>query len=214
MQKNLLFGISVVAACVVVFASYSNVVGVQLVKASNDRVINDALDQKEILFQTIVDIANNKEILRVILGSELTGKRFVNPDMNFIVFNPPVVTEKFLKLVYTMAVVLSRTLSTSRIHTPLERYQIHDQSVRKKLVAVIENDTVLKTEVAKLSDLSCDCENGNVGTWYPSIICTVLDFLQTFLAFLSDFFGYAIFWLVLFPLIFIDQIIYEALHCP
>jgi nitrous oxidase accessory protein len=39
MQKNLVIGISVVAVCVVVCASYSSIVGVQLVKASNNQKI-------------------------------------------------------------------------------------------------------------------------------------------------------------------------------
>jgi hypothetical protein len=213
MQKNLIIGISIVAACVVVCASYSSVVGVQLVKASNDRVINDALDQKELLFQTIVDMANSKEVQKVILSVELMEKRSFAPCMRFSAFTFPMITEKFLKRVYTMAVLLSRTFSKSRIQAKLERYQGNDQAVQKKLAAVVEKDTVMKAEVAQLSSLSCDCENANATVWHFPIICTILTLLIQFLLDLGGLFGYVIFWIVFVPIILFLSGLSDFLHC-
>jgi hypothetical protein len=216
MQKNLLSAISIVAACVVVCASFSSVVGVQLVKSSNNQVRNDAIDQKELLFQTIVDMANNKEIQKVILGVELIGKRSFEPGMRFSTFTFPVITEKFLKHAYTMGILLSRTPSKSKIHSMHERYQVNNQAVQKELAAVIEKDTVLKKEMMQLSSLSCGCDNGNVTTWTFPVICTILLIINQFWNFIENFIGqflpfpwyYVLFW---FGFILIS--IYEFFHC-
>jgi hypothetical protein len=211
MQKNLVIGISVVAACVVVCASYSSVVSVQLVKASNDRVINDTFDQKELLFQTIVDMLHNKDVQRVILGSELTRKQFIDPDMNFFIFNHPVLTEKFLKRAYTLESVLLRTLSPLRINTTLEKYHANDQTVQKKFATVVEKDTALKAEVAQLSSLSCNCENGNTIFWKFPVICVIIVLLVQFFTYLSNLSPDLS--LLCFVPIFLLTSLYEFLQC-
>jgi hypothetical protein len=213
MQKNLLIGISVVAACVVVCASYSNVVGVQLAKVSNDRVRNDAIDQIGLLFQTIIDMANNKDIQRVILGSELTGKRFVNSNMNFFIFNHPVLTEKLLKRAYTLGMMLSRTLSKSGIQSLAERYQGSDQAVQKELAVVIDKNTVLKTEMRQLSSFSCSCKNGNATVWHFPIICAILLFLTQFFSWIGNFIPYPLNWMICMPIIILLMYIYSVLQC-
>jgi len=71
MKKYLLIGGSIFAVVLLVLCSLTNVVGFQTVRSSNQKVINDAVDQKELLFQTILDMANNKEIQKVILNSEI-----------------------------------------------------------------------------------------------------------------------------------------------
>jgi len=186
MQKSLKMSISLVTLCVVIGASYSGIVGVQSMKASNDRVINDTLDQKELLFQTIVDMAHNRDVQQIILGSELTRKQFIDPDMNFFIINRPILTEKFLKRVYTLGSVLLKTLNILRINTTLEKYHADDQAMRKKLAAVVEKDTVLKAEVAQLSNLSCRCENRNAIFWKFPVICVIIVLLVQFFTYLSN----------------------------
>ena len=213
MQKNALIGISIVAACVIVCASYSSVVGVQLVKSSNDRVINDALDQKELLFQTIVDMANNKEVQKVILGVGLMEKRSFAPCMRFSAFTFLVITEKFLNHVYTMAMVLSRTLTSSMLHEELEKYQRNSKESQKKLAAIVEKDSVLKAEVAQLSSLSCGCVNENETVWHFPIICTILTLLIQFLSDFGSLFGIVIFYIVFLPIIVFLSSLSDFLHC-
>jgi len=47
-----------------------------VVKASNQTVINNEVNQKELLFQTIVDIANNKEIQGILLREQISKGEF------------------------------------------------------------------------------------------------------------------------------------------
>ncbi len=42
------------------------------VKASQQNIIKERINQRELLFQTIVDIVNNKEIQRILLKSQMS----------------------------------------------------------------------------------------------------------------------------------------------
>jgi hypothetical protein len=170
MNKYPLIGGSICAVVLIVLASMNNIVGYQTVQASNQKIMSTEIDGKELLFQTIVNMVNNKEIQKVILGSEITGKRFFAPGVRFSVFTPPVLTEKFLKRMYTMGVILTRTLSKSMIHSLLEKYPVSNQGVQKEISAIVEKDTRLKGEVTQLSDLSCNCGNSNF-TWRFPFLC-------------------------------------------
>jgi len=66
MVKNHFIGVNIIVACLFVLASCSNVVGFQTVTLSNQKIIKDEINQKELLFQTILDIVNNKEIQNII----------------------------------------------------------------------------------------------------------------------------------------------------
>jgi hypothetical protein len=182
MNKYPIIGGSICAVVLLVLASLTNVVGFQTVQSSNQKMITSEIDQKELLFQTIVDIANNKEIQKVILGSEIIGKRFLDPSMRFSVFTPPVLTEKFLKRMYTMGVILSKTISISKIHTLLEQYQVSNQAVQKEITAVIQKNAKLNGELTQLSELKCDCENENTTRlWHFPVVCILLTYLALFI---------------------------------
>jgi len=175
MQKKPLIGVSIIAFILLVLGSLTNVIGYQTVQISNQKAISTEVNQKELLFQTILDIANNKEIQKVILGSEITGKRSFDTGVKFSVFNPPVLTEKFLKHAYTMGVILTKTISKSKMHSLLERYQVSNQGVQKEITAVIEKDATLDREITQLSNLKCDCENNSeIGRPFPIIVCSIL----------------------------------------
>jgi hypothetical protein len=174
LKKYSLIGGSTVAVVLLVLGSLNNIVGYQTVQASNQKIINNEVDQKELLFQTILDMAINREIQKVILGSEITGKRFFDTGVRFSVFNPSVLTEKFLKHAYTMGVVLSKTISKAKIHSLLEKYLVSNQVMQKEINAVIEKDVKLKGEMTQLSNSQCDCENENISNSHFQIICTLL----------------------------------------
>lgn len=174
MQKYPLIGASIIVAVLIVLGSLTNVIGFQTIQALNQKIITTKDNPKELLFQTIVDMANNKEIQKVILGSELTGKRFFGSDMRFSTFTPPVLTEEILKRMYTMGVILSKTTSKSKIHSMIKQYQVSNQGVQKEINGVIEKDAKLKGEMTQLSSLSCDCENENTTVWHFPVLCTLL----------------------------------------
>ena len=69
-RKWLVIGISTVSVIFLILTSLSNVVGYQTAQTSQQNLIKERINQRELLFQTIVDIANNKEIQRIILKSQ------------------------------------------------------------------------------------------------------------------------------------------------
>ncbi|HVQ01592.1 MAG TPA: hypothetical protein VMT57_08765, partial [Candidatus Thermoplasmatota archaeon] len=146
MKKYPIIGGSICAILILILGSFNNIVGYQTVQASSQKIITAEFSEKELLFQTIVDMANNKDIQRIILGSELTGKKFFDFDMRFSTFRFPVITEKFLKGIYTMGVILFRTLDKSKIQAFIEHHPVLSQGMQKELSSVIEKDAMLKSE--------------------------------------------------------------------
>jgi hypothetical protein len=176
MNKYPLIGGSICAVVLLVLASLTNVIGYQTIQASNHKIITTENNEKELVFQTIVDLANNKEIQRVILGYELIDKRLYDPGMRFSVFTPPVLTEKFLKRMYVMGVIFTKTINKSIIHYLIEQYQVNDKGIQKEISAVIEKNTLLKGELTQLASSKCDCENNSEVTpsYIPLIACAIL----------------------------------------
>ena len=179
MKKYPLIGISIVAVVLLVLGSFNNIVGYQTVQASNQKVINDEVSPKELLFQTIIDMANNKDIQRVILGSELTSKKFFDSGMKFSTFKVPVITERFLKHIYTVGELLFRTLSKSKIQSFIEQHhQIMDQRIQKEISGTVEKNAIRTGELTQLSNLKCDCEKENTTLLWPfPVICQMTKIL-------------------------------------
>lgn len=207
MKKYPLIGVSIFAVVVLILASLSNVVGFQSVQSSNQKVINDEVDQKDLLFQTIVDIANNKDIQRIILKSQLSREGFFNPDGRFSEFNTPVLTKNALKHMYLIGSMLSKIISKSRIHSMLEQYQVSNPGMQKEISAVIEKNPIINREITQLSNSECDCENEKTMNWSFPVICTLL-FPLFVICFIIALFYDFIFW----PAVIIDYI-GLALNC-
>jgi hypothetical protein len=180
MDKKLLIGVSILAVVLCILGSLSNVVGYQSVQSSNQSVVKERINQKELLFQTICDIANNKEIQRIILKSQLNQEGFFNPDVKISGFTPQVLTKNQLKQMYVIGLVLSKTISKSRIHSMLERYQMNNREIQNEINAVIEKNATLKREMTQFSSSKCDCENENTTRWSFPALCTLLYFLFWF----------------------------------
>ena len=176
MDKKPLIGVSIVAVILLVLASLTNVVGYQAVQSSNQKTINEEINQKELLFQTIVDIANNKEIQQIILKSQISKGGFFSPDVRFPILNTPVLTKNNLKQMYLVGLILSKTISKSRMHSMVERYQVNNQVVQKEINAIIEKNATLNGEIKQLSDSKCNCDKDNLGVtqWHFPILCAFL----------------------------------------
>jgi hypothetical protein len=187
MDKYPLIGVSIVAVVLLILGSLTNVVGYQTVQSSNQKVINNQVDQKELLFQTIVDIANNKDIQQIILKSQINRGGFFNPDVRFPIFNTPVLTKNHLKHMYFIGLMLSKTISKSRIHTMVKQYQLNNQWVQKEITAVIEKDDGLSRKIEQLSEFHCNfCGNKSEVIYWPfPVICSVLGVVVLFFLFLT-----------------------------
>ena len=170
MEKRPLIGVSLCAVVLLVLCSLSNVVGYQTVQTSQQNEIKERINQRELLFQTIVDIANNKEIQRIILKSQMSRGIFPPSEM-------PVITKNQIRQMYFLELILSKFISKSRIQSLIGKYQPNNQEIKKEINAVIEKDSVLQDEITQLVNSDCDCEKANRIKWHFPIICNVLDFL-------------------------------------
>jgi len=173
MRKYPLIGVSICAVVLIVLASLTNVVGYQTVQASNQKIITTEINPKNLLFQTIVDMANNKEIQRIIVGSESTGKKYFDHSMMFSALTPPLLTKRSLNLAYHMGLILSKTIRKSTLHSMLTRYKTN-RAAQNGISVIIERTIKLKNEINQVARVSCDCENETTTPWDFPIICGIL----------------------------------------
>jgi hypothetical protein len=176
MDKRPLIGVSLCAVVLLVLGSLSNVVGYQSVKSSNQQIINEEINQKDLLFQTIVDIANNKEIQQIILKSQINKGGLFNPEGIFPGLNTPVLMKNRLEHMYTIGLLLSKFISKSRMQLMIGKYQFNNQEIQKEINDVIEKNAPLNREIKQLSCLKCDCDKDNLGVtrWNFPILCAIL----------------------------------------
>jgi len=160
-------GVSICAVVLLVLGSLSNVVGYQTVQSSNKQTINEAINQKELVFQTIVDIANNKEIQRIILKSQMSRGIFPASEI-------PIVTKNQLKNMYLIGLILSKVISRSRMQSMVQQNQLINPEIQKEISAVIEKDAIFNADVTQLQNSECDCENEKTAEWRFPVICILL----------------------------------------
>jgi hypothetical protein len=181
MDKKHLIGVSICGVVLLVLGSLSNVVGLQTVQSSNQSVIRERINQRELLFQTIVDIANNKEIQRVILKSQINRGTFPTSEI-------PVITKNQLRQMYFFGLVLSKVISKSKIQSMIQQYQLINPEMQQEISAIIENSPTLMADITQLQNSECDCENENTTDWNFSIICDILTILILYHIFMSIIF--------------------------
>ena len=174
MDKKPLVVISLCAVVLLVLGSLSNVVGYQSVQTSQQNLIKERINQRELLFQTIVDIANNKEIQRIILKIQMSRGIFPSSDI-------PVLTKNQLKQMFLIGIILSKFISKSRMQSMVQQNRLINPEIQQEISTVIEKDATLEREITQLKDSECDCENENITERNFPIICNILN--NTALAF-------------------------------
>jgi hypothetical protein len=75
---------------------------------------------------------------------------------------------------YTMGVILSKTVSKSRMQSIVQKYQVINPEVQHGIKDVIEKNPTLKGEITQLSKSDCECENENTTVLYFPVLCTIL----------------------------------------
>jgi hypothetical protein len=161
--KPLIVG-SLCAVVLLVLASLGNVAGYQTVQTSQQNLIKERINQRELLFQTIVDIANNKEIQRIILKSKMS--RGIFPTSEF-----SIVTKNQLKVMYFIGLILSKIINKSRMQSRVQQYQLINPGVQNEITAVIEKNPMLNAEITQLKNSECDCENNKKVSWSFPVVC-------------------------------------------
>ena len=174
MRKYPIIGGSILAIVLLILGSFTNMVGYQTVQASNQKIISTEVNPKELLFQTIVDMANNKEIQRIVFKAQMNRGIFFHSKIKLLLFRSPVFTMNQLRKMYVIGLFLSKTISKSKIHSMVTQYQINNPGLQKQITAVIEKDATLKEEITQLSALRCDCENESLKLWHFPVVCVIL----------------------------------------
>ncbi len=147
MDKKPLIIVSIGAVVLLMLGSLSNVVGYQTVQTSQQQTIKERINQRELLFQIICDITNNKEIQRIILKSQMS--RGIFPTSEF-----PVVTKQQLRQMYFLGLILSKIISKSRIQSMIHKYQVINPYLQKEISAFIKKDAKLREETSHHSKLN------------------------------------------------------------
>jgi hypothetical protein len=166
-NKKPLIVVSICAVVLLVLASISNVVGYQTVQTSQQNLIKEKINQRELLFQTICNIANNKEIQRIILKSQISRGIFPVSDVSFL-------TKNQLRQMYFIGLILSKFLIKTRLQSMVQQYQLFNPEMQQEINAVIEMDAKLNEKITKLQNLKCDCDNEQTTFWHFPILCTIL----------------------------------------
>jgi hypothetical protein len=207
-RKWLITGISTIAVILLTLTSFTNVIGYNTVQSSNQQTIKETVNQKELLFQTIVDIANNKEIQRIILKSQLSRGIFPTSEI-------PVITKNQLKMMYFLGLILSKVISKSRMQSMVQQYQLLNPITQEEMIGIIEKDVTLKNEITQLQNSDCNCGNkideekiSKIEVAYYKIICGILFILWVGSAIIMEPFGIIIEYLENMGLIVLEKLFY------
>ena len=178
MKKYPLISISIAVVFLIIVASFTNVVGIQSIESSNNKITTDEVDQKDLLYQTIIDLVNNKEIQQIIQKYQTSRKGFFNPIKKFFGLNYPTITKNQLKKMYSIGLFLSRFISKSKIQSMIKEHQLISPEIQKEITAVIEKDATLDREMTQILNSGCDCDNEQTSSWGFPILCSILNILM------------------------------------
>lgn len=206
MQKLVLVGVSVLAVITLVLGSQANMVGFSTIQAAQQTSYNERMNQRMLLYQVICDLANNRDIQKVILESNPVYSVF-KPYVSSMI--TPVLTPARLNIMYGLSMVSYRFSTKDRDHNS-DTWMTHAH-VLEKMDAIIENNKTLSDELTKLSFQDCSCQQGP-SPWYP-VLCSILEILMAFEYTLSITVGYyhPLVWMILVVIFFVPGIIVWSL---
>lgn len=200
MKKLVLAGVSILAVVLLVLGSQANVVGYQTIQNS----VKERLNEKDLLFQTICDLSNNKEVQKAIL--ETQGKFPSLPTITSF----PTITKEQLNRLYFLGLILFKIMGKARMESLVKAHPLSTQT-QEKINSIIGSNTQLKEEMAQLSVLNCPSCSESKFTWNFPILCLTLlilsgiSFLLCFIFILDP---------ILIPLTALLVTIAYALYCP
>jgi len=174
MSKKPLIGVSLFVVVLLILGSLTNVVGYQMVQSLNQQIIHKEVNERELLFQTIMDISNNKEIQRIIFKSQMISGRFIGSGIKFPVIKTPILTKDQLRKMYIIGVIFLKNINKVKIGSIVQYFQLSNPKIPQEVSAVIEKDISLNGELAQLSNSGCYCENEINGQWSYPIRCMLL----------------------------------------
>jgi len=139
----------------------------------------DNTDPKELLFQTITDIAKNEDVQKLAEKYEVGIHGEKSPSLlTQLLFSVlfTCLSADFLNYAYNVGLKISDSLDASALESMVDRIDARYAGMFDEISAVIENNEELSTKVGQLSDLNCGChtDNPEFAGWHFPIICTLL----------------------------------------
>jgi len=131
LHKKPLIVVSILTVVLLILVSLVNVVGYQTIQTPKQNLIKERINQKELLFQTTVDLANNKEIQQIIQNSQMMNGSSLYTDENL----PKPITKQQLRRMYVIGLLLSKTIGKSRIQSMIQKYQLIAPEIKQKIDA-------------------------------------------------------------------------------
>jgi hypothetical protein len=207
MKKFGIIGFSILAVSLLVLGSLNNVVGFQTVNTSQQNLIKERMKQKDLLFQTICDLANNKEVQKTILHSQgnfLTS--FPNPELATL----PTITKKQLNMMYCLGMVLSRMIGKTRMLSMVKEHPQMIVQTKDKLDSIIGSNSELSKEMTQLSILNCPSCSDSKFIWHFPLFCTILGMMTFWIELVWGLHGSG---LLGYYIIGVLLVIAKLLHC-
>ena len=115
---------------------------------STNTIPEEKTDAKDLLFQTIIDIVNDKEVQSVVLKYHSV---LFNRDIQ-----TRVLTMKQLNSMYLVGSVFSKRVDRLKVQSLFQSYKLNNQELLDEIGFVIEDNANLKTEITQLSSLNCE----------------------------------------------------------
>ena len=168
-KQKVILGINIVLVVFLILGSLQNVIGYETIQYSYQNTIKNDLNQKELVFQTIIDLSKNKAIQQL-FTSHQTWKGYFNY-IRLMPPNPTIPTKNQLEIAYHLGLILSTLINKSEISTILKP-QVFTSNEKKNIIRIIENDTKLSEEFAQLSVLNCHCQEGKSRMLRP--VCAII----------------------------------------
>jgi len=186
------------------------IVSFQPVLAKDTISFEKKSDIKELL-ETVIDIANNKEIQRIFLKSQINRGLFTKADIKFSL------TKNQLRLMFLIKLFLSKSISKSMMQSLASKYQLDNQETQKEISDVVKNAFKLNSEIVRAQNSECNCEKKNLLDWWSfPIICgiaLVMFLIGSIFQFGYWIYGIALFWYISLPFMKIASIALK-LECP
>ncbi len=137
------------------------------VQSSSQIKISNEVNQIDLLFQTICDIVNNKEMQRLVLTSQMSRGIFTTSEF-------PLVTKNQIRQIYFLGLILSKIMSNSRMQSLIVKHHLMNPEIQPEILALIEKNSLVQAEITQVKSSECDCKNENTKVMYYPIICSIL----------------------------------------
>ena len=164
-KKKILIG-SILAVALLILVSFSNVVGYNTVKTSQEELIESkySFDEcKEYLFQTIIEISDNPEI-QDIVKSNYKPQRTILPFRS----NNVDLKVEHLELLYELGLKIIDRLGEERVEDLMENIEIPDNAY--EIESIIMGNDELRERIYTLNTMNVKSETVD---WEYPIICGI-----------------------------------------